>query len=144
MSRRELPPPPLIAPMPWKTGPGRAPSTTTVARNGRLGVGPMATVVSVPLAGLADRTAIPVVLEVVTSVTAITAIAARLHVLTVTRSLPRRLPGALGRSVVVDDVLSDGWRSGSRNRQSRSPRACPPWRRPRPSHKEVTENLRGK
>ena len=34
MSSLELPPPPLIAPMPWKTGPGRAPLTMTVARYG--------------------------------------------------------------------------------------------------------------
>ncbi len=48
MSSRELPPPPLIAPMPWKTGPGRAPLTMIVAR-----WGVMAAATSVLLCGLA-------------------------------------------------------------------------------------------
>src|SRR5580704_7246285 len=108
---------------------------TIVARYGK-----MAAATSVPLCGLADGAAVTAVLQAVTSATAATAIAVRLHILTVTRSRLRGLAGVLGHHAVVGYVCQDaaqgrgqgGRRSGTGHRQSRSPPACPPCRRPRP------------
>jgi hypothetical protein len=103
----------------------------TVARYGM-----MAAAISVPLCGPADRAAVTVVLQAVTSATAATAIAVRLHILTVTRSRLRGLAGVLGHHAVVGYVCQDtaqgreqgGRRSGKGHRQSRSPPACLPCR----------------
>src|SRR6202453_761038 len=92
MSSRELPPPPLIAPMPWKTGPGRAPSMMTVSRAGLI-----AAAMSVRLWGLWVRAGVADVLQAVTSATAATAIAVLPDILTVTRSRLRWLADVLRR-----------------------------------------------
>ena len=121
---------------------------TIVARSGK-----MAAAISVRLCGLADGAAVTAVLQAVTSATAATAIAVRLHILTVTRSRLRGLADVLGHHAVVGYVREDiargreqgGRRSGPGHRQSRSSTANPPCRRPRPSsHIEVTGNHCGK
>jgi hypothetical protein len=66
---------------------------TIVARSGK-----MAAAISVRLCGLAGGAAVTAVLQAVTSATAATAIAVRLHILTVTRSRLRRLADVLGHS----------------------------------------------
>jgi len=85
MSSLELPPPPLIAPMPWKAGPGRVPLMTIVARNGV-----RTAAVDASVCGLATGAAV----TVVPSATAIAAMAATLagrrHVLTATRMVRTR------------------------------------------------------
>ncbi|MGO8888404.1 MAG: hypothetical protein ACLQB1_01635, partial [Streptosporangiaceae bacterium] len=74
----------------------------TVARYGMV-----AATISVPLCGLADGAAATVVLQAVTSATAATAIAVRLHTLTVTRSRVRGLADVLGHHAVAGYVCQD-------------------------------------
>src|SRR5271156_5448477 len=98
----------------------------TVARYGI-----MAAAISVRPCGLADSAAVTIVLQAVTSATASTAIAVRLHILTVTRPCLRGLADVLGHHAVVGYVCQDavrrreqgGRRSGTGNRQSMSPTA---------------------
>ena len=93
MSSREFPPPPLIAPMPWKTGPGRAPLMVTTARSGAAGNAPAATVVPDAAASAAA--------------TATTTLAVRLHTVTLTIYRKRRPPRVshAGRVPVTEKVI---------------------------------------